>query len=95
MISESQERMLAVVAPENVAAVEDVCRRWGLPSAVVAIVTDDGDVVVADGSVELARIPAKALASELDRDQARGISAAAATRRSRARRGGPAPRWPA
>ena len=63
MISESQERMLAVVAPENVAAVQDVCRRWGLPSAVIAEVTDDGDVVVAQGRDELARIPANALAS--------------------------------
>src|SRR5687768_10046135 len=38
MISESQERMLAVVSPENVATVQDVCRRWGLPSAVVGVV---------------------------------------------------------
>jgi len=68
MISESQERMLAVTAPENVDAVRDVCRRWGLPSAVVGRVTDDGDVVVTssvDGhAVELARVPARALASD-------------------------------
>ena len=63
MISESQERMLAVVAPENVAAVRDVCRRWGLPSAIIAEVTDDADIVVAQGETELARIPANALTS--------------------------------
>jgi phosphoribosylformylglycinamidine synthase len=62
--------MLAVVAPENVRAVQDVCRRWGLPSAVVGKVTDDGDVVVVDDGRELCRLPARALASdsiEIDR----------------------------
>jgi phosphoribosylformylglycinamidine synthase len=63
MISESQERMLAVVAPENVAAVQDVCRRWGLPSAVVGTVIDDRDVVVVDDGREICRVPARALAS--------------------------------
>ena len=70
MISESQERMLAVVAPEDVAAVQEVCRRWGLPSAVVGTVTDDGDVVVVDDDREIARVPARALAGgsiEMDR----------------------------
>ena len=32
MVSESQERMVAVVAPERVAAVEEVCRRWSSPA---------------------------------------------------------------
>jgi len=65
MISESQERMLAVAAPEDVDAVQEVCRRWGLPSAVVGIVTDDGDVVVVEGDDhEIARVPARALASD-------------------------------
>ena len=31
MISESQERMVAVVAPEALAAVRAVCERWELP----------------------------------------------------------------
>ncbi|MDP8904062.1 MAG: phosphoribosylformylglycinamidine synthase subunit PurL, partial [Chloroflexota bacterium] len=35
MISESQERMLAIVRPERVAEVLDVCARWGLPAAVI------------------------------------------------------------
>jgi phosphoribosylformylglycinamidine synthase subunit PurL len=64
MISESQERMLAVVRPEWLADVAAVCDRWGLPSAVVGRVTDDGDIaVVADGA-EIARIPAAALTSD-------------------------------
>ncbi|MEO6351210.1 MAG: phosphoribosylformylglycinamidine synthase subunit PurL, partial [Candidatus Limnocylindrales bacterium] len=64
MISESQERMLAAVLPENLAAVQDVCRRWGLPSAVIGVVTNDGDVTVVQRGEVIARIPARALASD-------------------------------
>jgi phosphoribosylformylglycinamidine synthase len=75
MISESQERMVAIVRPERLAAVEEICARWGLPCAVIGRVTADGDVTVVEGGLdaaglpgpaarELARIPARALASE-------------------------------
>ncbi|MDQ3870735.1 MAG: phosphoribosylformylglycinamidine synthase subunit PurL, partial [Chloroflexota bacterium] len=75
MISESQERMLAVVRPENVGAVLEVCRRWAIPAAAIGRVTGDRDVAVVEGGLtedgrpapearELARIPAAALASE-------------------------------
>jgi phosphoribosylformylglycinamidine synthase len=66
MISESQERMLAVVRPERQADVEAVCRRWGLPSAVIGRVTDDGEIAIVDGDEgpEIARIPAAALTSD-------------------------------
>ncbi len=75
MISESQERMLAVVRPERWDDVHEVCRRWGLPSAIIGRVTADGDVTIVEGgldpdgrpnqgAVELARIPAPALTSE-------------------------------
>ena len=75
MISESQERMLAVVRPERWDDVREVCERWGLPVAVIGRVTDDGDVAIVEGgldrdgrpdpgAVELARIPAPALTSD-------------------------------
>ena len=75
MISESQERMLAIVRPERYPAVREVCERWGLPVAVIGRVTDERDVVVVAGGLdaagrplpgasELARIPAAALTSE-------------------------------
>jgi phosphoribosylformylglycinamidine synthase len=64
MISESQERMLAIVEPQKLDRVLEVCHRWGLPAAVVGVVTDDGDVTVTSGGAEIARIPARALASE-------------------------------
>jgi len=65
LISESQERMLAVVEPAQWEAVRAVCGRWGLPVAVIGRVTGDGDVtVVDDAGAELARIPASALTSD-------------------------------
>ncbi|HEY7133068.1 MAG TPA: phosphoribosylformylglycinamidine synthase subunit PurL [Candidatus Limnocylindrales bacterium] len=65
MISESQERMLAIVEPDRWEAVRAVCERWGLPVAVIGRVTGDGDVtIVGDEGTELARIPASALTSD-------------------------------
>jgi phosphoribosylformylglycinamidine synthase len=64
MISESQERMLAIVRPDRAAEVGAVCERWGIPWAVIGRVTDDGDVSVSEAGRELARIPARALTSE-------------------------------
>ena len=75
MISESQERMVAIVLPDRYQAIAEVCARWGLPCAVIGRVTDDGDVAVVEGGLdaagrpnpgarEIARVPARALASE-------------------------------
>jgi phosphoribosylformylglycinamidine synthase subunit PurL len=44
MISESQERMVAVVEPGQAAAVEEVCARWELPSTAIGEVTDTGEL---------------------------------------------------
>ena len=64
MISESQERMCAIVRPDRWEAVREVAERWGLPVAVIGRVTDDGDITVAQDGVELARVPAAALTSD-------------------------------
>jgi len=61
MLSESQERMLAVVrkgADERVAA---IFRKWGLNAVVIGHVTSDGMVRVKEGDRVAAEIPAKAL----------------------------------
>jgi len=64
LISESQERMLAVVRPDREAAVREVCERWGIPCAVIGTVTADGDIAVLEGGREIVRIPAPALTSD-------------------------------
>ena len=43
MTSESQERMLAIVTPADLARVEEVCRRWEVRAAVVGRVTEAPD----------------------------------------------------
>ena len=42
MVSESQERMLCVVEPYDVAAVLDVCEKWEVLASVIGEVTDGG-----------------------------------------------------
>ncbi|MDQ3956692.1 MAG: phosphoribosylformylglycinamidine synthase subunit PurL [Actinomycetota bacterium] len=64
MISESQERMMAVVEPSDLEEVLDVCRRWGLEASVLGEVSKDGRLrVLASGEV-VADAPAEALAEE-------------------------------
>jgi phosphoribosylformylglycinamidine synthase len=64
MVSESQERMLAVVEPEKLEAAQAVCTKWGLRSTVIGTVTDTGHFVVREGDVIVADIPASTLADD-------------------------------
>ncbi len=64
MVSESQERMLAVVTPENLDAVHETCERWGLRSTVIGEVTDTGRFVVREGEGVVADMPAATLAHD-------------------------------
>jgi phosphoribosylformylglycinamidine synthase II len=64
MISESQERMLAVVTPSDVDETLVVCRRWGLTASVIGEVTDSGRVEVVSAGEIVADSPAEALAEE-------------------------------
>ena len=64
MISESQERMLAVVEPKDLDEVLEVCRRWGLEASVLGEVAKDGRLKVIAGGEVVADAPAEALAEE-------------------------------
>jgi phosphoribosylformylglycinamidine synthase len=64
MVSESQERMLAVVTPENLAASQAVCEKWGLRSTVIGSVTGTGRFVVREGDEIVADMPADTLTSD-------------------------------
>ncbi len=77
MTSESQERMLAIVTPDNLARLQEVCNKWEINSAVVGKVVDPGSDPISgepragvlrildgwDGPV-LAEVPAKSLADD-------------------------------
>jgi phosphoribosylformylglycinamidine synthase len=42
LMSESQERMMAIVAPQDVARFTGICARWDVPATVIGEVTDTG-----------------------------------------------------
>jgi phosphoribosylformylglycinamidine synthase subunit PurL len=62
LTSESQERMLLIVEPGKLEAVETVFRRWDLHPAVLGRVTDDGMVVARHKGKEVVRVPAASVA---------------------------------
>jgi phosphoribosylformylglycinamidine synthase II len=49
MTSESQERMLAIVTPDDLDEVLSLCRRWEVTASVVGRVTDTGQLRILDG----------------------------------------------
>jgi phosphoribosylformylglycinamidine synthase II len=67
MISESQERMVAVVRPEMLAAVHAVCAKWELASTVIGEVTDSGELQVFHGDEVVGSIPARYLTEDAPR----------------------------
>src|SRR5207247_5424330 len=67
MISESQERMVAVVRPQMLAAVERVCAKWELPCTAIGEVTDDGVLRASHDGDVVGEIPAAFLTDECPR----------------------------
>jgi phosphoribosylformylglycinamidine synthase len=61
MVSESQERMLAVVEPDKVAAVLAVCEKWQTGSAEIGVVTDSGQIRILRNGDLVGEMPVGAL----------------------------------
>jgi phosphoribosylformylglycinamidine synthase len=63
MTSESQERMLAIVEPDGLDRVLEICERWEVRAAVIGRVTDGGALRILDGfdGEVLADVPAASL----------------------------------
>lgn len=64
MVAESQERMLAVVTPEDTEECLAICEKWGVLAAVIGKVTDTGNFVVREGDDIHAEIPASSLTDD-------------------------------
>jgi phosphoribosylformylglycinamidine synthase len=80
MISESQERMVAVVRPVMLESVQAICARWELPCTAIGEVTDSGMLrALHDGEV-VGDIPAQLLTEECPRYE---VEQRAETRASR------------
>jgi phosphoribosylformylglycinamidine synthase II len=67
MISESQERMVAVVRPQMLDAVANVCARWELACTPIGEVTESGDLRALHGGDVVGAIPARLLTDECPR----------------------------
>jgi phosphoribosylformylglycinamidine synthase len=67
MISESQERMVAVVDPARVGDVAAVCARWELPCTVIGEVTGHGELRAFFGDACVGSIAAATLTDECPR----------------------------
>ena len=64
MISESQERMLAVVEPARLDEVVATCERWQTGAAAIGEITDSRHLRVLDDGVEVGDVPVAALVDE-------------------------------
>jgi phosphoribosylformylglycinamidine synthase subunit PurL len=64
LVSESQERMLALVDPARLADVLEVCRRWGVLASVLGEMTAGGLLRVRFRGEVVAEVPAASLADE-------------------------------
>ncbi|GAA1481235.1 phosphoribosylformylglycinamidine synthase subunit PurL [Gordonia sinesedis] len=62
--SESQERMCAVVAPENVDAFLDVCRKWDVLATVIGEVTDGDNLRITWHGDTVVDVPPRTVAHE-------------------------------
>jgi len=69
MLSESQERMLAIVSPDDLDRVLEVCHRWDVDASVIGKVTGSGRLRILDGwdGPVLADLPAASLEEDKPR----------------------------
>jgi phosphoribosylformylglycinamidine synthase II len=64
MVSESQERMLCVVEPTNVAAVLELCEKWEVGGAPIGAVTDSGQMRIFKAGRLAGCMPVRALVDD-------------------------------
>jgi phosphoribosylformylglycinamidine synthase len=62
LMSESQERMMAVVRPEHVDAFMAICRKWDVEATVIGEVTDDGTLTMTWKGSTVVEIPPRTAA---------------------------------
>ncbi|HTZ44662.1 MAG TPA: phosphoribosylformylglycinamidine synthase subunit PurL [Jatrophihabitans sp.] len=64
LMSESQERMMAVVTPENLEKFLEVCAKWEVTATVIGTVTDTGRLVMRWHGETIVDVPPRTLAHE-------------------------------
>jgi phosphoribosylformylglycinamidine synthase subunit PurL len=64
LMSESQERMCAIVTPEHIDAFMAICKKWDVEAVVIGEVTDTGKLVVEWHGEEIVNVPPRTVAHE-------------------------------
>jgi phosphoribosylformylglycinamidine synthase subunit PurL len=64
LMSESQERMMAIVTPANVAPFLAICARWDVPATVIGEVTDTGRLEMTWYGAQVVDVPPRSAADE-------------------------------
>src|SRR5690606_18875260 len=64
LMSESQERMMAVVTPQDIPAFMAICEKWDIPATVIGEVTDTGRLVMTWHGATIVDIPPGTAAHE-------------------------------
>lgn len=64
LMSESQERMCAIVTPEHIDAFMEICRKWDVEAVVIGEVTNTGKLVVEWHGEEIVNVPPRTVAHE-------------------------------
>ena len=85
LLSESQERMLVVAAPQRITEIQAVCRRWELDATPIGRVTDDGVFRIIHDGRTVAAIPGQELVNGCPMYAPKATEAPAAVARRAAR----------
>lgn len=64
LMSESQERMCAIVTPEHIDAFMQICAKWDVEAVVIGEVTNTGRLVVQWHGEEIVNVPPRTVAHE-------------------------------
>jgi phosphoribosylformylglycinamidine synthase len=64
LMSESQERMMAVVTPDNVEAFLKICEKWDVPATVIGEVDDTGRLTIEWHGETIVDVPPRTVAHE-------------------------------
>ncbi|MCO5323314.1 MAG: phosphoribosylformylglycinamidine synthase subunit PurL [Nocardioidaceae bacterium] len=64
LMSESQERMMAVEEPDDVAAYLEICQKWDVEAVVIGEVTDSGRLSITWHGEEVVNVPPRSVAHD-------------------------------
>ncbi len=64
LMSESQERMCAIVTPDHIDAFMEICKKWDVEAVVIGEVTDTGRLVVQWHGEEIVNVPPRSVAHD-------------------------------